>query len=349
MKNILDYSLEEIQKIVKDLNLPNFRAMQIYEGVMRGKNFNEITTLPDDIKQTLQNEYRSQTVTIIDKAISKDGTIKFMFKLHDNNVIEGVLMKYKYGYSICISTQIGCKMGCKFCASGLNGIVRDLTAGEILGQVIVMNEFLGGGLNKNRKITNVVLMGSGEPLDNYKNVTKFIRLLNRKEGLKISQRNISLSTCGLTEGIKRLADDGFNITLTISLHASNDLDRQKIMPIAKKYSIKEILEACKYYFNKTGRRIVFEYVLVKDTNDSKNNVDQLSRLLRGFPSHVNVICLNTFEESEYKATTREEALAFVNQLRKKHMSATLRRNMGSDIQGACGQLRRSYLEKQDKK
>ena len=253
-------------------------------------------------------------------------------------------MKYKYGYTLCVSTQVGCRMRCAFCASGIDGLVRNLSCGEILGQVIEVNQFLEGSLKGDRKITNIVLMGSGEPLDNYDNVKKFVKLVNNENGLNISERNISLSTCGIVENIYRLADDDMQITLTISLHAPFDDMRKKLMPIANKYTINDIIKACKYYFNKTGRRVVFEYVLIKNVNTTDECINELVRLMKGFSYHINVISLNNVEEKDLQGTTREEAFEFVKKLQDRHISATLRRTMGQDIDGACGQLRRKYLK-----
>ena len=344
MQIILDNSYEEMQQIVLNLGEKKFRAEQLFVGLYQGKNFNEMTNLSVELKDKLIAEYLAQPCQMLDKRISKDGTIKFLFKLYDNNVIETVLMKYKYGYTICVSTQVGCRMGCKFCASTLGGLVRNLSAGEILGEVIAVNKFLEGGLKEDRKITNIVLMGSGEPLDNYENVTKFLKLVSSEKGLNISERNISLSTCGIVPNIYKLADDGFKLTLTISLHAPNDDIRKQTMPIAHKYSIKEILSACRYYFKKTKRRIVFEYVLVDGINNSKQNAIELRHLLKGLSCHINVICLNAVDERTLKATTREQAQNFTNSLVEMGLSATLRRTMGQDIDGACGQLRRRYLK-----
>ena len=344
MKALLDCTLKEIEKIIIDFEEQKFRAKQIFTALYQGKNFSEMTTLSASLKSKLVSEYVAQPCSILDKKISSDGTVKFLMKLEDNNIIESVLMKYKYGYTVCVSSQVGCRMGCKFCASTLNGLIRNLTAGEIIGQVVQINRFLEGGLGEKRKITNIVLMGSGEPLDNYDNVKKFIKLISDKDTLNISERNISLSTCGIVPNIFKLADDGLKITLTISLHASNDKDRRESMPIANKYSITRIIEACKYYFGKTGRRIVFEYVLLKGINNSKENAIELRHILRGLPCHINVICLNAVTERTLEGTTREEALKFVEELKKLGLSSTLRRTMGQDIDGACGQLRRRYLQ-----
>ena len=344
MEILLDYTIEEIEQKIIALGLPKFRAGQVFLGLYKGLSFNEITTLSKDIKQKLSENFIAQPVEILKEFESKDGTVKFLFKLHDNNVIEGVLMKYKYGYTLCVSTQIGCRMHCKFCASGLDGLKRNLSAGEILGQVVSANKYLNGDLGENRKITNVVLMGSGEPLDNYDNVTKFLRLVSHEKGLNISERNISLSTCGLVPEIRKLTDEDYKITLTISLHASTNEKRKEIMPIAFKYSIQEIVSACKYYFEKTKRRVVFEYVLIKGVNDSEEDVLNLKNLLKGLSSHVNVIALNEVKESKLTGTNRQNAAIFVDKLNESGVSATLRRTMGQDIEGACGQLRRRYLK-----
>ena len=347
MEILLDYSLKEMEEKLVNLNEKKFRAKQVYLGLYQGKSFNEISNISSDLKQKLSENFISKPITIIDKKFSSDGTVKFLYKLFDNNIIEGVLMKYKYGYTLCVSTQVGCRMRCAFCASGIDGLIRNLSAGEILGQVIEVNHFLEGDLDDKRKVTNIVLMGSGEPLDNYDNVKKFLELVSDNEGLNFSERNISLSTCGLVDKIYKLADDNLKITLTISLHAPFDEMRKELMPIANKYSISEIMKACKYYFDKTGRRVVFEYVLIKGVNTTIECVNELRKILHGFSYHINVISLNNVEEKQLKGTTREEALEFVKQLEKHKLSATLRRTMGQDINGACGQLRRKFLKEQE--
>lgn len=344
MKCLLDFNKQEIAAELAQFDIKGYRVDQIFTALNQGKAFSEITTLNSQIKQTLSNNYISQPVSILEQKSARDGTIKFLYKLADNNIIEGVLMKYKYGNTLCVSTQVGCRMGCKFCASTLHGLVRNLSAGEILGQVVVVNRLLGGNLGEARKITNIVLMGSGEPLDNYDNVTKFFRLVTHDEGLNISERNISLSTCGLVPQIKQLADDGFKVTLTISLHATTDKKRKELMPIAFKYSIAEILSACRYYFSKTKRRVIFEYVLVKDQNDTYNDAKAMANLLKGLSSHVNVIPLNPVSERTLVGATREKAMQFVQSLSKLGQSATVRRTLGEEIEGACGQLRQKYLD-----
>ena len=338
---LTDLSYSELLDYVQKMGLPRFRGEQIFDAIYSGKNLEDISNLPKGLKEQLSSMYPKYQ--ILYKFESKDGTIKFLIKLDDDNAIESVLMKYKYGYTVCISTQVGCKMGCKFCASTLGGLVRNLTAGEMLGQILLINKFLGGK-GSDRKITNVVLMGSGEPLDNYDNTIKFIELLSSQRGLNISQRNISISTCGLVDKIYQLADLKLNITLTISLHATSDEKRKSIMPIANRYTIKEIIDACKYYYKQTKRKIYFEYTLIADVNDSEEDQKRLKNILNGFLCHVNVIPLNTVKERSLKKTTRLMAYQFVEGLKKLGVSATVRRTMGEDIGGACGQLRANLLK-----
>ena len=333
---LLDYSLNEIKEYVKNLNLPSFRAEQIFDALYGGKSIDEITNLSKEIKAKIEKDYpKFEIVKLLESA---DGTKKMALSLSDGSIVESVLLKYKYGHTVCVSTQVGCRMGCKFCASTLGGLKRNLSAGEILLQVLLFNKMLGGTLKK-RAVTNVVLMGCGEPLDNYENVVKFLRLISANEGINISQRNISLSTCGLVDKIKKLADDHFSVTLTISLHAPNDEIRKKIMPIANAYKISEILSACDYYFEKTGRRVVFEYALIKNVNSSLENMEELSHILRGRSCHVNLIPLNSVKEQALVGVTRKEAYRLMTYLNEKGISATVRRTMGEDIEGACGQLR----------
>lgn len=333
---ILDLSFQELSQYVKNLNEPAFRAKQLYEGLMLGKSLDEISNLPKSFKEKIEKDYPKYEV--VAHLVSKDETQKVALKFEDGSIIESVLLKYKYGYTVCVSTQVGCRMGCKFCASTLNGLKRNLSAGEILTQVLFFNHLLGATL-KERKVTNIVLMGCGEPLDNYDNVTKFLRLVSAEEGLNISQRNISLSTCGIVPNIYKLADDGFNVTLTISLHAPNDELRKTIMPIANAYKIEEILKACDYYFDKTGRRIAFEYSLISGVNDTDEMVDQLGHLLKGLPCIVNLIPLNSVKEKHLIGATRKRGYVIVGKLEKFGITATVRRTMGEDIEGACGQLR----------
>lgn len=335
-----DFSYDEIIKYTEEKGLPKFRGDQIFDGIYSGKSLEEISNLSKEIKQIIENDYPKYK--IIKKFLSKDGTQKFIVQFFDGKIVECVLMKYKYGYSLCLSTQVGCRMGCKFCASTLNGLERNLSAGELLGQVLLINKELGGS-RKERKITNLVLMGSGEPLDNYENVLKFLHLVSSEKGLNISERNISLSTCGIVPKIYELADEKLSITLTISLHATTDEKRAEIMPIANKYKIAEIFEACKVYFEKTNRKIYFEYTLVKGVNDSDEDIKRLAHILNGLMCHVNIIPLNEVKERSLKGTGRAFAYDFCEKLNKAGVSATVRRTMGEDIEGACGQLRNKIL------
>ena len=343
MDNLLNYNQEEITKICEELGEPKFRAKQIYEGISQGKAISEITNISKNLKEKLLQQYNDFPLSLHTKLVGKDGTIKYVYKLCDGNIIEGVFMSYKYGNTLCVSTQVGCRMGCKFCASTLGGLVRNLSAGEILAQILFVNKDNGGDL-KNRKVTNVVLMGSGEPLDNFDNVVKFIDLVSCEDGINISQRNISLSTCGLCDKIKDLADLDLGITLTISLHAPNDNMRKEIMPIANRYSLKELMQSIKYYFNKTKRRIVFEYSLISGNNDTFECADELANLLKGLACHVNLIPLNEVKERGMIGTNRKKAYAFMDRLNSHKISATVRRTMGADIEGACGQLRNKILK-----
>ena len=335
-----DLNLSELTDYIESLGEKKFRAKQIYDAIMQAKKLDEISNVPKSLREKIKEVY--PCFDVVKTLKSKDGTTKILMKLQDNNIIESVLLPYEYGNTVCVSTQVGCRMGCKFCASTLNGLIRNLSAGEILNQVLYFNKLCGDGIK--RTITNVVLMGSGEPLDNYENVTKFIRLLNDENGLNISERNISLSTCGIVPNIYKLADDGFNVTLTISLHNADNVNRKKIMPIANAYSVEEIIKACKYYFNKTGRRIIFEYSLIDGENTSNEDFEKLSKLLKGLSCHVNLIPLNSVKERKLKGSTRKEAYKICEKLTKMGLSATVRRTMGEDINGACGQLRASYLE-----
>ncbi len=344
MKKIIqDLTKGECRELMLSMGEKAFRGDQLFEGITLGKSLGEISNIPKPLKEKLLETYEDSAAQIVERLISTDGTEKYLFRLADGNVIEGVLMKYKYGNTQCVSTQVGCRMGCKFCASTLGGLVRNLTQGEILSQVLLVNRLLGGTL-KERKVTNIVLMGSGEPLDNYDNTVGFLRLASSPEGLNISPRNISLSTCGLVPQMRRLTEEGLPVNLTVSLHAPFDEDRKKIMPVANAYSIREILDACSYYFEKTGRRYIFEYTLIRGKNDGEAHVKELVRLLSGRPCLVNVIRLNEVKETGLVSTQETHARAFIDKLTRAGLTATLRRSAGADIQGACGQLRRKYLE-----
>ena len=343
MKKILqDLGFFELENLILSIGEKKFRAKQLYDGLMKGKNISAINR-SSDLRQKLLEEYEDEPVKIIKTLTSSDGTEKYLFSLADGNVIEGVLMNYKYGYTQCVSTQVGCRMGCKFCASTLGGLVRNLTSGEILSQILTVNA-LHGGAGEKRAVTNVVLMGSGEPLDNYENVVTFLKNVSKEGGINISPRNISLSTCGIVPKIYSLADEGLPVNLTISLHQTTDEGRSRTMPIAKKYSISEILKACSYYFEKTGRRYIFEYSLIAGENCDERHADELINLLKGKPCHVNLIRLNEVKERTLKTVTEKQAYQFLGLLEKGGLSATLRRSMGSDIGGACGQLRANFLK-----
>ena len=342
-KILLDLEKNEIENLIKEFGEPKFRASQVFDAVMKGLQIEEITNIPKFLKEKLNKDYIANPVTIYKKFVSSDGTIKYALKLQDDEIIECVVLSYKYGKTICLSTQIGCRMGCAFCASGLNGLVRNLTAGEILGEILTVNRDIQGGGTK-REITNIVLMGSGEPLDNYENVTKFLKIVSSENCLNISQRNISLSTCGLVEKIKKLADDGFSITLTISLHAPNNEIRKQIMKVANAYDIFDVISAAKYYFKKTGRRVVFEYSMISGVNDSFECAKELSKLVSGFPSHINLIPLNSVKEKNLNSTNKKQIYAFKSKLEEFGASASIRRSLGADIEGACGQLRNKLLK-----
>ena len=344
---LLNFSFEELQNLIESLGEKKFRTGQIFKSLHLGLDFDAMTDISKVFRERLSSEYDAQPVRIIKHLESVDGTMKFLFALRDNNVVEGVLMKYNHGYSLCISTQVGCRMHCAFCASGLHGLVRNLTAGEILGEVISVNKFLGGGIGDKRKVINIVLMGSGEPLDNYDNVIKFFHLVSEKNGINISQRNISLSTSGIVPKMYDLANENLSINLTVSLHSPFDEERQKIMPVAKTYKIAQILDACANYFEKTGRRYIFEYVLIKGENDTSRHAEGLINILKGRPCHINLIRLNEVKENQLKCGTDKEAYRFLGVLEKAGLSATVRRKMGEDIDGACGQLRQRYLEENE--
>ena len=346
MKCLQDLSYNEIEELVLSLGQPKFRAGQLYDLAMRHKEYEEATNLPRALLDAAKTDYFATSLKIIERLVGKDGTEKYLYALNDGNVIEGVFMPHRYGNTLCVSTQVGCRMGCAFCASGLGGLVRNLTAGEIIGQVLCVNR-LHGGTPKDRAITNVVLMGSGEPLDNYDEVTKFLELLSAEKGINISLRNVSLSTSGLVPKIKELAESNLPVVLTISLHAATDEKRSALMPVNKAYPIKELISAAKYYFEKTRRRVIFEYALVEGKNSDKKSADELARLLKGFPCHVNLINLNYVKEKGLRGIKGNYIKEFIDNLNKQGISATLRHSMGNDIDGACGQLRVKYLAEHD--
>lgn len=320
-----------------------FRAKQLYSGIMRGHNLSDVPAVPAALLARLGERFEDCPLEIIKTLRSSDGTEKYLYRLADGNIIEGVFMQYKYGNTLCVSTQVGCRMGCKFCASTLGGLVRNLTSGEILSQILKVNA-LHGGTPAKRAITNVVLMGSGEPLDNYENVIKFLRNMAAEGGINISPRNVSLSTCGLVPRMYELAEEGLAVNLTVSLHNVTDEERARTMPIAKRYKISEILDACSNYFRKTGRRYIFEYSLIEGENSDERHADALIALLKGRPCHVNLIRLNDVKERNLAAASERGAQEFLKRLTDGGISATLRRRMGADIGGACGQLRAGYIK-----
>ena len=297
-----------------------------------------MTNLSKELRKKLGDNYEIRKVSMVDRQISKkDPTEKFLFELCDGNVVESVLMRYDYGNSVCISSQVGCRMGCRFCASTIGGLIRNLTPSEMLGQIYRIQKIAGG------RISNIVVMGTGEPLDNYDNFLTFIHMVSDGHGLNISQRNITASTCGIVPGMKKLAGEGLQITLALSLHGSNQKKRQRLMPVANKYDLDEVLNACDYYFEKTGRRITFEYSLVSGINDQDEDIRELSGILKKRNCHVNLIPVNPVKERQYEKPSRKNALEFKNKLEKNGINVTIRRERGSDIDGACGQLRRRYV------
>ena len=334
----------ELTAWCKEQGLPGFRGKQIFRWMHQGADFDEMTNLPLSLRETLKKTAVAQPVTIIDKRESCiDETVKFLFGLRDGNCVEGVLMSYHHGHTLCISTQVGCRMGCTFCASTLDGCVRSLTAGEMLGEILCANRFLAG----KSRVHNVVLMGSGEPLDNYDNVMKFLRLLREEDGVQIGLRNVSLSTCGIVPRMYDLAEENLPVTLSVSLHAPNDNIRRQTMPIAKAYPTEDLLRACRHYIEKTGRRVIFEYALVGGVNCMDEHAVELASRLRGMQCHVNLIPLNVVEERDLKGVTEATVRRFMDKLESLYISVTRRREMGDDIEGACGQLRRKTLAAAD--
>ena len=335
---------EEITGWVREQGFPAFRGKQIFEWIHRGADFDGMTNLSLEMRERLKSCGVAQSVSIrLHRKSELDGTVKFLFELTDGNCVEGVLMRYRYGVSLCISTQVGCRMGCRFCASTLEGRVRDLTAGEMLGEILAANRFLE---EEKEKVSHVVLMGSGEPLDNYEQMIRFLKLLREENGIRISLRNVSLSTCGIVPRMYDLAREKLPVTLCVSLHAPNDEIRKKTMPVANTWSIKEILEACRYYIRETGRRVIFEYALVDGLNAGTAEASALAELLRGMQCHVNLIPLNEVKERNLKGVSEDTVRAFMRILEDRRISVTRRREMGDDIEGACGQLRRTVINTQ---
>lgn len=341
MADILTMTLEELEAKIQELGEKRFRAKQIYEWLhVKGvRSYSEMTSLPGTLREKLSEECPISQIRAEKVFISKlDGTRKYLFALEDGNIIESVLMRYSYGISVCISSQVGCRMGCRFCASAIGGKIRDLTASEMLSQVTKIRKDAG------ERVSHVVIMGSGEPLDNYDNLVRFLRIIGDPDGEKLSLRNITVSTCGIVPNIYRLADEQLPVTLALSLHASSQEEREKLLPIAKKYEIHEVLDAMQYYFEKTGRRVTFEYSCVEGVNTSPEDADALAKLVKNKNCHVNLIPVNPVKERDFRQPDKIAMERFRALLEKRGIHVTIRREMGRDIAGACGQLRHSYLD-----
>lgn len=339
--DIKSMTLEEVKLLVEELGEKSFRAAQLYQWLHEklAESYEEMLNLPVDFRRRLgelKPLVKLRTVQVQESA--QDGTRKYLFELPDGNLVESVWMKYHHGNSICISSQVGCRMGCRFCASTLDGLERNLLPSEMLEQIYCIVRHTG------KRVSNIVVMGTGEPLDNYEHLLRFIRLITVRGGLNISQRNITVSTCGLVPQIKRLAQEKLQITLALSLHAPFDEKRRELMPIANRYSLTEVIEACRYYAEQTGRRVTFEYALVAGVNDSKEDAAALERLLKRLNCHVNLIPVNPIKEREYRQSARTHIEAFKKHLEKNKINVTIRREMGRDIDGACGQLRRRHIK-----
>ena len=341
MKNIKDYDLEDLKKEFTEMNEKPFRAEQVFKWIYESKvtSFDEMTNLSLELREKLKENYTMCNFKILRKQESSDGTKKYLFDILDGNAIESVLMSYHHGYTICVSSQVGCKMGCKFCASTGINFVRSLTSGEIVEQILAVER------DNNIRISNVVFMGIGEPLDNYDNVVNAIRIINNPKGINIGARHISVSTSGLVPKIYKLAEENIQCTLSISLHATTNEKRSSMMPVNNRYPIEELLQACKDYIEKTNRRISFEYALAKDNNDNLDDAKELVKLLKGMLCHVNLIPINKIENGAYSKSSNENIMKFRDYLNAHGIVATIRRELGSDIDAACGQLRRKNLNK----
>ena len=343
-KDIKSFKLNELEAALTDMGLPKFRAAQIFRwlhvnGVV---SFEEMTNLSKELRKTLSQNFVIRACSIHTRLVSKtDETVKYLFTLYDGEAIESVLMKYKYGYTLCVSTQVGCNMGCKFCASTLSGCQRNLSAGEILSQIHAAQN------DRNIRISHVVLMGMGEPLDNFENVVRFLELVNDKNGLGISLRNVSLSTCGIVPKIRELETMKLGITLSVSLHAPNNEIRNQIMPINRKWNIEQLLAACADYAKHTSRRISFEYAMIRGVNDSPECAEELGARLKGMLAHVNLIPVNSVSETGFKRSEQKSILCFLNILEKYGVNTTVRRTLGSDINASCGQLRRQAKKQKE--
>ncbi len=339
-KDIASFGLQELKKEMEGMGEKTFRADQIYQWIHQklADDFSEMTNLPAALREKLDAGYEIRKMEMARRQVSRtDGTNKFLFSLTDGSMVESVLMRYKHGNSVCISSQVGCRMGCRFCASTLGGLERNLTASEMLRQIYRIQK-----ISKER-VSNVVVMGSGEPLDNYENFVRFVRMLSDKDGLNISQRNITASTCGIVPNIYRLAEEKFQITLALSLHGASQEKRRELLPVANKYALDEVIRACDDYFTATGRRITFEYSLVHGVNDMEEDAASLISLLEKRNCHLNLIPVNPVRETNYRRPDKKSANNFKNKLEKHGINVTIRRELGSDIDGACGQLRRRTM------
>lgn len=340
-RDLKSMTLEELTDVMKENGFPAFRAKQLYRWmhVSLAREYSEMTNIPNKMAEQLAREYPLTTVRMIDRQISKiDGTQKYLFAMRDDSLVESVFMRYKFGNSVCISSQVGCRMGCKFCASTLDGLFRSLTPSEMLEQIYEIQRVTG------ERVSHVVVMGTGEPLDNYDHLVRFLRLLTDENGLNISQRNVTVSTCGIVPRIYDLAKEKLSITLALSLHAVTDEKRREIMPIAYQYTIAELMEAGRYYFDRTGRQVTFEYSLIRDVNDSAQDAQMLADLAKPLGAHINLIPVNPVKERGYRQTQEAGVLAFKKKLEKRGINVSIRRVLGRDIDGACGQLRHRHLE-----
>ncbi len=337
-KDIKSLSLSELTEELKALGEPGFRGGQVFEWLSRGvRSFQDMTNISQDLRARLDREYEISALNVLRRQVSaRDGTVKFLWELADGNSVESVVMNYEHGNTVCISSQVGCRMGCAFCASTLGGLVRDLRPSEMLDQVIYSQKESG------KRISNIVMMGIGEPLDNFENVMKFLELVNDPHGIGIGMRHISLSTCGLTETVDKLAEYNLQLTLSVSLHAPDDETRSKLMPVNRRYGVDRVLSACERYFRKTGRRISYEYAMVRDVNDTPRHAALLIDKLKGTGSHVNLIPLNHVDERSLMPSTRETVKRFESELKNHGINVTVRRRLGGDIDASCGQLRRKH-------
>ncbi|MCI6885820.1 MAG: 23S rRNA (adenine(2503)-C(2))-methyltransferase RlmN [Lachnospiraceae bacterium] len=335
--------MQELEQEIRTLGDKPFRARQIYQWLHEKlvTDFDQMSNLSKSLRDQLKEHFVLTALQAVDVKVSQiDGTRKYLFRLADGNVIESVWMQYHHGNSVCISSQVGCRMGCRFCASTLDGLERNLTASEMLDQIYRIQNLTG------ERVSNIVIMGSGEPMDNYDHVVRFVRMISDEHGLNISQRNITISTCGIVPGIRKLTQENLQVTLALSLHAPNDEVRKTLMPVANSFALKDVLAACREYFEKTGRRLTFEYSLVSGVNDNLQEAKALTALLKGIHGHVNLIPVNPIKERDYVQSSQKAIQEFKSYLENHGINATIRREMGRDINGACGQLRKSFLEEE---